>query len=312
MNCSKYTKLRDFINTSKVLSTLVAVLYIFYWFLSLVKFPLIKYLAFILNPPVALIKNFITLDITYKNNPIGMVPLIVAVVFYILYFVFNYFTGVVDDMEKQHELNVIAERKLEEKLVNENLKEIFKNKTMQYTKFAILLNLELKPMVDPSVAGENYKFGELAAEEYAKIVSVMRKKYVACKAVTPGKLFIVYNNFTLFDDFFTDILKEVKEFSAKNAERHITTNFTFVIDAIRESDKVVQTLDVLEKISTFGYVNKAVATSSFNVRYKLNGKNKYVLETMGISRFFEQNPDSVQKSIDFELFCLKTPKHKQV
>ena len=74
----------------------------------------------------------------------------------------------------------------------------------------------------------------------------------------------------------------------------------------------MQTLDVLEKISTFGYVNKAVATSSFNVRYKLNGKNKYVLETMGISRFFEQNPDSVQKSIDFELFCLKTPKHKQV
>ena len=56
-----------------------------------------------------------------------MVPLVVAAIFQGFYFVFNYFVSVIDRMEEQHKLNVIAERKLEEKLVNENLKEIFKN-----------------------------------------------------------------------------------------------------------------------------------------------------------------------------------------
>lgn len=312
----KYTKLHDCISTIKVLCTMAAVLYVLYWFLCLLNFTFIKYIALVFDPAVSLVKNFVHLDIPYGNEVIDMVPLVVAAIFQGFYFVFNYFVSVIDRMEEQHKLNVIAERKLEEKLVNENLKEIFKNKTMEYTKFAILLNLDLKPAVDPNMADNSRNFRELAAKEYFRIVTKMREKYATCKAITPGKLFIVYNNFALFDDFFTDLLKEVKEISAINTEKQISTNFIFVIDALKESDKVSNTLDLMEKISTFNYVNKAVATSGFNVRYKLNSKNKYILETMGISRFFEKAPvgagaapEVSAPSVDFELFCLKTPKH---
>ena len=313
----KYTKLLDIINTVKVLCTMVAILYVLYWFLRLFHFEFMKYIALVLDIPVNVLRNFVHLEITYGGEIIDMLPLAVAGVFQILYFVFNYFVSVVEKMEEQHKLNVIAEKKLEEKLVNENLKEIFKNKTMQYTKFAILLGLELKPMVDPNIADNGKNLKELTIKEYANIAAKMRQKYTACKAIAPGKLFIVYNNFALFDDFFTDILKEVKELSRANSEKQITTNFIFVIDALKESDKVSATLDLMEKISTFQYINKAVTTSGFSVRYKLNSQNKYNLETMGISRFFEKVPaniqghvEDIQRSVDFELFCLKSSKHK--
>lgn len=296
---------------------MAAVLYVLYWFLCLLNFTFIRYIALVFNPAVSLLKNFVRLDIPYGGEVIDMVPLVVAGIFQALYFVFNYLVSVVENMEEQHKLNVIAERRLEEKLVNENLKEIFNNKTMEYSKFAILLNLDLKPAVDPNMFNNGENLKELAAKEYAQIVAKMRKKYAACKAIAPGKLFIVYNNFALFDDFFTDVLKEVKEISTINAQQQITTNFIFVIAALKESDKVSRTLDLMEKISTFNYVNKAVATSGFNIRYKLNSQNKYTLETMGISRFFEKAPANTERipeasppSIDFELFCLKSPKHK--
>ncbi len=276
-----------------------------------------KFITAVFGPPIALLRNFIHFDIGYGGRSIDMLPLVVAAFFQALYFVFNYFVSVVEKMEEQHNLNVIAERKLEEKLVNENLKEIFKNKTMQYTKFAILLSLDLKPMVDPNIKDSGRTMKELAAKEYAKIAAKMRGKYTACKAIAPGKLFIVYNNFALFDDFFTDLLKEVKEISKINEEKQISTNFIFVIDALRESDKVSNTLDFLEKVLTFNYANKAVTTSGFQVRYKLNSQNKYLLETMGISRFFEKVPanvqggvENIQRSVDFELFCLKSPKNR--
>lgn len=296
---------------------MAAVLYVLYWFLCLLHLPFIQYVKLVLGIPVNLLENFVRLNIDYGNDVIDMIPLVVAAIFQGFYHVFNYLVSVVEKMEEKHELNVIAEKKLEEKLVNENLKEIFKNKTMQYTKFAILLNLDMKPMVDPNMVDNSQNYRELAAQEYAKIASKMRKKYTACKAIAPGKLFMVYDNFALFDDFFTDILKEVKEISTKNTEKQISTDFILAIDALKESDKVAGALDLLEKVLTFNYTNKALATSSFKVRYKLNSQNKYSLETMGISRFFEKVPANIQgevqdlqRSIDFELFCLKNPKHR--
>ena len=81
-----------------------------------------KYIALVLDIPVNVLRNFVHLEITYGGEIIDMLPLAVAGVFQILYFVFNYFVSVVEKMEEQHKLNVIAEKKLEEKLVNENLK----------------------------------------------------------------------------------------------------------------------------------------------------------------------------------------------
>jgi len=313
----KYTKLYDFISTVKVLCTAAAVLYVLYWFLCLLNFTFIKYLQPVFGIPVDLLKNFVRLEIPYGTETIDMIPLVAAAIFQIFYFVFNYFASVVEKMEEQHRLNVIAEKKLEEKLVNENLKEIFKNKTMQYTKFAILLNLDLKPMTDPNITDGKERLKELAAAEYAKIVSKMRKKYITCKAITPGKLFMVYDNFALFDDFFSDILKELKKISTVNTEKHVSTNFIFVIDALKESEKVTNALDLMEKILTFNYTNKVLATSAFNIRYKLNEQQKYKLETMGISRFFEKIPkdslenlNEIQNSVDFELFSLKNSRYK--
>ncbi len=67
-----------------------------------------------------------------------MIPLLVSLIFTSFHFVFQYFSNVIEEKKEKHKLNVIAEKKLEEKLMNENLKKIFEDKTMEYTNFAIL------------------------------------------------------------------------------------------------------------------------------------------------------------------------------
>lgn len=302
----KFDRLYDFVNIMKVVCTFIAILYVLYWFICLSNIPFLEYIQLVFSPPVNLIKMFIKIEIPYADTIIDMIPLLVSLIFAMLYFLFQHFSNLVEEKERQYKLNVIAERKLEEKLVNENLKKIFENKTMEYTNFAILLILDITTTIDPNVSNIKSNIKELAAKNYTKIVNSMRKKYANCKAITPGKLFIVYNNFALFDDFFTDLLKEVKEISETNIEQNLKTNFIIAIDALKETDKMSNALDLLEKICTFNYSNRAIATPAFNVRYKINSNNsKYSLESLGISRFFEKTPDNVQTSVDFELFSLK-------
>ncbi len=303
----KFDRLYDFVNIMKVVCTFVAILYVLYWFICLSNIPFLEYIQLVFAPPVNLLKMFIKIEIPYADTIIDMIPLLVSLIFAMLYFVFQYFSNVVEEKERQYKLNVIAERKLEEKLMNESLKKVFENKTLEYTNFAILLTLDFAATIDPNISNIKTNLKAVAAENYTKIVNSMRKKYANCKAITPGKLFIVYNNFALFDDFFTDLLKEVKEISEANIEKNLKTNFMIAIDALKETDKMSSVFDLLEKICTFNYANKAVSTAAFNIRYKINSNaGKYLLESLGISRFFEKTPDNTQTSVDFELFSLKT------
>lgn len=307
----KYRQLYDFVNIAKVLCSFVAVFYVLYWFICLVNIPFLEYIQTIFSPPVNIVKMFIRVEIPYNGTLIDMIPLLVSLIFTSFHFVFQYFSNVIEEKEEKHKLNVIAEKKLEEKLMNENLKKIFEDKTMEYTNFAILLSLDFKASIDPNISGIKDDLKELTKKSYIQIVNAMRQKYANCKAITPGKLFIVYNNFALFDDFFSDLLKEVKKISEVNIQNNIKTDFMVAIDAVKESDRMSGVLDLLEKVATFNYINKAVATLSFNIRYKLNSnESKYILESMGISRFFEKNSDNIQTSVDFELFSLKTSKRK--
>lgn len=306
-----YQRLYDFVSSIRVLCTLIAIFYVMYWFLHTIQFPFIQYAGIIFNPLVDILKNFISWTIDYKNFEIDMLPIIVAAGFQVAYFILQGPLDIIEKVEKKHKLNVIAEKKLEEKLMNENLKEVFVNKTLEYNAFAILLTLNLKTEVDTNLLSPegNIDLKETAKKEYAKIVNIMREKYITCKVITPGKLFIIYDNFALFDDFLTDILSEIKKFSTQNSQNGIITEFSLVIDAFREGEKVSKILDIMEKILTFNYTNKALGTMSFNIRYRLNNqKNKYLLETIGISRFFEKPVDGVQNYTDFELFNLKIAK----
>jgi len=306
---SKYKQLYDFVNIAKVFCSLIAAFYVVYWFLCLINMPYLEYFRIVFDLPVKLVKMFISIEIPYEGALIDMDPLIVSVFFFLLHFMFQYLSNVIEEKERTYKLNVIAEKKLEEKLMNESLKKIFEDKTLEYTDFAILLTLDMKSAVDPNIAEIKEDIKELKRKNYIQVVNVIRKKYVNCKAITPGKLFMVYNNFALFDDFFTDVLKEVRKIIETNLQNNVKTDFLIALDAVKEGDRLANVLDLLEKISTFNYTNKAITTPSFNVRYKLNSKGaKYSLESMGISRFFEKRPDNTQSSVDFELFSLKSSK----
>ncbi len=306
----KYRKIYDFISITRVICSLLAILYVAYWFLKIAHFPLIQYIGIFLNPPIDFLKLFLEWNIEHNGIIIDMVPVIVAVLFQAFHFALHPFLGMIEKIDNKHKLNVIAEKKLEEKLVNENLKEIFVSKTMEYNKFGILLVLNVKSGIDENMLDKRPDYREIIRDRYMKIVNLIRRKYATCKAIMPGKLFMVYDNFALFDDFLSDILSEVKAFCAKNNEQGLASEFTFIIDAIKDDASLARVLDNLEKISTLSYTNKALATMPFNIRYKLNNQNKFILETMGISRFFEKTPDNMQKSIDFELFSIKTAKRK--
>jgi len=307
---AKYKKVHDFLTTAKVLCTFIAVVYVVYWFLLFLNFPFIGYLTPVFDPPVGVLRTFVTWDMHYNGVNIDMLPILCAIIFQILYFILENLAHTVEKAENKHKLNVIEEKKLEEKLVNENLKEIFKAKTMEYKKFALYISLNLENIVDAQTRDFSSGLENITQKEYIKIVNAVRKKYSGSKAITPDKLFILYDNFSLFDDFLTDILKEIKVLTELNAQKNVRTNFLILIDALKEHDKVTHTLDMFEKIATFNYTNKVITTGSFNLRYNMNPKNKYILETMGISRFFDNNKNGAHKSVDFELFCLKNPKRK--
>lgn len=306
----EYKKIYDIISTARVLCTTAAVFYVIYWFLVVIHFPFIKYIGIVFNPLSDLFRMAFDWTIEYNKVGIDMMPIVSAAFLQLMHVVLTPFLGMIERMDKQHRLSVIAEKKLEEKLMNENLKEIFTNKTLEYNQFAILLTLNLTTGVDINLYSKTPELEKLKADEYVKIVNTMRQKFATCKAITPNKLFIIYDNFALFDDFLSAIVSEVKTFSNLNAENGIQTEFLLGIDALKEGTKVVDTLDMLEKIMTFGYSNKAIATTPFNIRYKLNNAEcKYILTSIGISRFFEKLPDGTQKGTDFELFSLKTAKH---
>ncbi len=309
----KYRRLYDFVSTIRVLCILCTISYVVFWFLKIINFPCINYAGIVFNPLTSIIKatHFLNWTIKYNDFYIDMTPIIAALGFQTIYFLLQPVLNTIKVLDRRHRLNKIAEKRLEEKLVNENLKEIFINKTLEYTKFAILLSLNVKADINPNMIEKNIDTNNMPMLEYVKIVNIMRKKYPTCKAITPGKLFMVYDNFTIFDDFLSDIITEVKSFCAENQEKGLITEFKVAIDAVEESGKVSKILEFLEKISALGYTNKAISTPAFKMRYNLNSqKNKYNLETIGISRFFENNLDKTQKGIDIELFSLKTFKSK--
>ena len=124
----KYRQLYDFVNIAKVLCSFVAVFYVLYWFICLVNIPFLEYIQTIFSPPVNIVKMFIRVEIPYNGTLIDMIPLLVSLIFTSFHFVFQYFSNVIEEKEEKHKLNVIAEKKLEEKLMNENLKKIFEDK----------------------------------------------------------------------------------------------------------------------------------------------------------------------------------------
>ena len=84
-----------------------------------------------------------------------MTPIIAALGFQMIYFMLQPALNTIRALDRRHRLNKIAEKRLEEKLVNENLKEIFINKTLEYTKFAILLTLNVKADINPNMIEKN-------------------------------------------------------------------------------------------------------------------------------------------------------------
>lgn len=306
----KYKTLYDIVTTLRVIFTFGAIFYIVFWFLKMINIPFLEYFEIYFNPLLNALKMLFNWTIGYNENVIDMMPIAAAFFLQVCAYLMRPVSEFLEKLENQHQLSTIAERKLEEKLVNENLKQIFDNKTMQYSKFGILLILNLKVDAAP-VLGNIGDLNEMIKKEYLNIVTLIRKKYLTCKAIAPGKLFMVYDNFALFDDFFFDLLTEVKKFSRENGESGMATEFLFIIDAIKEEDKISNTFSLLEKISTLSYTNKAIATPAFNIRYNLNNaKNRYTLESMGISRFFENGPATHLSNSDIELFSMKNKNQK--
>lgn len=313
----KYKKYIDTFGFLKVLSTFIATLYIIYWFLLLFKetpyiAPYVKYVSMVMGIPVNIIDSITNsfFKVNYKGAPVDMTPVIVAATFQAMYFVFQAFASVCEGLRKKRKREIYEKRKIEERLVNKDLKQVFKQKTLRYSKFAIVLHLDLKPAVNPELMNDDINFNDLKMSQYVQIVSAMRHKYVTCKAITPNKLFIMYDNFTLFDDFFTDILKEIKLISTENLEKNIKTNFIIAIGAMDDNVRIANVLDRLEAITSLNYSNKAIATSAFNIRYGLNNGRKYNLETMGISRL-EKTQNGIKESEDVELYSLKPSKTKR-
>lgn len=233
----KYDKVYEIVTSLKVLCALFAVVYMLLWFYCFFELPYYDLVTLFFAPVANLINIFITPSVEYADRTVDMTYLIISVFLYVLYFIFGKLSVVVDNAEKKYQLSVIEERKIQERLINEDLKEVFKNKTLKYNAFGILLTLNLKHMIDPNVNDINQTIKDTAMKQYVKIVSKMRKKYPTCKAITPDKLFIIYNNFALFDDFLIDILKEIKLISIENTANKISTNFTIAIDALKETDK---------------------------------------------------------------------------
>lgn len=272
----------------------------------------------IINFLPSIVKSFSNPYIANGDKQVDMSFLIVAFVFFLLYFVALYFVRWTDSQAYQCELHTIEERKRIEDIVNKELEVENQNSVMQYKSAIALIKLNFNYLVDPNIIEEKLNVSEIEKKSYTKLIANTNFPYHIIRGKADNQAYFILDQFYCVEHFIMTMLKVMKSIYKENIKNDIKTTFHFTLDALKRSDDFQEELKNLVKISSFHYTNKVIVTLPFVRRYESKENRVFEFYTMGTSRYFEKiegnsaNPARQFKTQDFELYYIRFNKDKKI
>ena len=298
----KFYKLTyNFFILLKVLCPIISFCYTFLWVISFLKAPFYNTLAIPFEPFAQFVNIIHPININYEGELINMSYIVCSGLFIIFHYIFDFFALRIVDLYNLEEDRLERKRNREVRKININLQKELNKEIKKHTNFTLLFNLTLKSGYNLAKDRSN-EFNFLKKEFYTHIIKNVNLKYNESKCIITDKLFISCENFDSFDNFMTDFINDVRAFNKTAEQKDIEVEFSISLDAIKSSKNMFNTIELLEKIDSFNYKNKVVATSAFKLRYEQIKEPKYKIVPLGISRFFKD----VDDYIDFDLYNLKS------
>jgi len=306
-----YKKLHDIASIAKVACATIGFFYLIAWVLLFLNFPFMGPVDFFFEPFAKLIRVFGIWKVDFMERSVDMTYVLAGVILMMIYPVFSFVAEKIKNIIQKREFEEIRMKERDQHTLNKSLEREYLEEIMAYSRFAVLLELILKPIVDPNLLDSKINLKELREKNYQEIKNSMKVKYPSMDyQITDERIHVILGDFKHFDEFLQDFLSAVNILSANNKKMEIETGFNLTLDAIRADENKKDSLDFMTKISSFNYKNKAIATGAFTTRYELEKKRMFNVVTAGISRFFEKEHDENGQPvyIDFELFSLKKNK----
>ncbi len=296
-----YNSLYNFFIVLKVLCPIISFLYAVLWCIGFLNISYYQIISIPFEPFAKLINVICPITIDYEGRLINMSYIVCSGLFLVFHYIFDFFAQRIIDLYNFEETKKERKRSAEVKKINIDLEKEFHKEIKRYSSFALLFNI-IQDTQNDFAKINNEEFNSLKKKFYEHIIKNVKSKYQDSKGIISGKMFLVCDDFGQFDNFMADFINDIKAFKESNEKNNIYTDFTICVDAIKYNANILNALELLEKIDSFNYKNKVIATSAFKVRYEKSYSQKFKMTPLGVSRFFKE-PDDY---IDFELYSLKS------
>ena len=174
-----------------------------------------------------------------------------------------------------------------------------KDDSYRYTHFFGLLELNLE------YVGAIYKpeseMLKLRNEYLKMLVNKLSEKYSNVKFKVTDKVFMVSDEFLIFDPFLLDISKLHKIFVELDNQKSIKTELLLSFSCGNEKNNTAVIEKILEKVNNLKYSNKVIAINEFYKKYEAIKANHFNFTSLGLSRIeLYEN-----KEVDVDLYYLK-------
>lgn len=196
---------------------------------------------------------------------------------------------------KENETKKVEIKKI--KRLNKHI--VKKTNAYKYTHFFGLLELNLK--YHDSYNKKEIELEKLRDEYLKMLVKKLSEKYTNVKLELTDKVYIVSDDFLIFDPFLLDISKLYKIFVDLDNQKAIKTELVLSFSCGDSNNDIEYNKKLLEKVNNLRYKNKIIAINEFYLKYKEIKAQHFNFTSLGLSRIEMDN----HKEIDVDLYCLK-------
>lgn len=279
-------------------SPVIAGLYLLLWVIQVFAHSLFVKLNFLFGYIPSLIDKLIptTTDINGMDVPMGYVYLSTFIIVSTLGAI-KLENHIIDSYnEKEHK---ISEGNLRRRFLRQKQRMGEKNIIVEPSAcFFGLLEMKFD-----NLEGFDKSFEDLdkLKREYSKLlINKLKEKYPDIQFILTGKIFIICDEFTIFDNFLNDVIRCFSVFQEINNEKYISSGIILSFEAGDSKTNSKYIYRFLSKINDLEHVNKVIILEKFAKKYKYVLTKQYISVPLGMQRVEIDNSE-----IDVDLFYLE-------
>jgi len=156
-----------------------------------------------------------------------------------------------------------------------------------------------------NMMGKSLEDLEKLKKEYSKmLIAKLKEKYPDVQFVVSNKIFIISNEFTVFDRLLCDIIKIFAIFQKLNNDKFIGSSFLLSFDSGNEENNPKEAYRFLSKINNLSYYNQVIILEKFAKKYKYVLTKQFISVPLGLIRVELDN----NREADVDLYYLETMK----